>query len=374
MNGMTNQMSSHRSALADLLKAMYGRSQAVYVHLPLLDVVGGWPAAIVFSHLAFWCEKYERPIYKSAPELGDELRMGERTVERAVAHLRKLGILVVTTKRAKGAPTNHYSIDYEKLAGLFGELDPANEAGTDPANEAGTLTEGNTNRRESNPSASDDAGEENASLFTEKESVATSSSAQGSSSAQSSPSSEVVSRARTHANKKLSLGDSRFLELLPALAQAWNANCGRAPKLAGDTVAKGYRPNLLKLVNQLLSENEDPVKAIGYIATAISTVDGYVNGTYGFANATRPNNWYAHYVSGKGKAEQAAPAAAFKVGDKVSWERRPGYKSLGRNVGVIVGFDDRGVPVVKVTVPAPGFRIPELPVGVNLLTKESEDE
>lgn len=347
-------MSSHRSALADLLKAMYGRSQAVYVHLPLLDVVGGWPAAIVFSHLAFWCERYERPIYKSAPELGDELRMGERTVERSVAHLRKLGILVVTTKRAKGAPTNHYSIDYEKLADLFREIDPANEAGTDPANEAGTLTEGNTNRRESKPS----------STFVD---VSASKSTSSTRNEAESPSSLkgvdlAASSARAHANKETSPASQ-----VAAVIEIWNSNCGLARKTRKPT--EKLERQVGAYIRAMKKNGDDPVAVMAFMAAEVAR-EGFYDRKYGLGNLLAGTNWEPRYQAYLESLETGTHSLA--VGQRVSWLSNPSMPFSRRYYGHVSELLEDGAVAIQAEPNQPGLHYNPSRMNPERLTVEDE--
>lgn len=346
------------------------RERGVYLPYDLVAAIGGWTQAVVYKHIAYWFTKMGRPIYKGAPELAGELHLSESTVKRAVAELRKLGLITTEVRQANSAPTNHFRVHYEREAELLsrwrnGRPEPSGQnEPNDQVKMSRTITE-STNReykQQSKPSSTfvDGRGEQSTSSA-RKEPGSPSSLKRFVTADELLSSAPVEPRARTHANNK----DD---ELVGELTEIWNSNRGRLREFR--SVGSKRAKNLKRLIRESREAGADPRVVVRLAAEELSKDNHYLTGKYDLENAIQSGR-IAKFID---DALEPQAGAGLEVGDTVSWERRPGYKSLGRNVGVIVGFDDRGVPVVKVTVPAPGFRIPELPVGVHLLTKESGDE
>jgi hypothetical protein len=349
--------------------AYNNRERGVYLPYDLVAAIGGWTQAVVYKHIAYWFTKMGRPIYKGAPELAEELHLSESTVKRAVAELRRLGLITTEVRQANSAPTNHFRVHYEREAELLSEWrngrpEPSGQnEPNDRVKMSRTITE-STNReyKHLNPSSSDDdRGHASSSL-------------KPSTSKSRADDSSLSENVRVRGNKKLSLSDSRFLELLPALADAWNDNCGRAPKLAGGTVAQGYRKNLLKLVNELFAEDEDPVLGIAYIARTIATIDSYANGTYGFANATRPDNWRSHYDSGKRRFGSSLQPLGhgLSVGQRVSWLSNPNMPFSRRYYGHVSELLEGGAVAIQVEPNQPGLHYNPSNMNPERLTVEDE--
>lgn len=296
-----------------MLRAMYGRIQVAYIHLPVVEVVGGWPQAIVFSHLAFWYERYERPVYKSARELGEELHMGERTVERAIAQLRSLGVLMATVKKAGGAPTNHYSVDYERLADLLAEADSAKVAESDSAKVAESLTEG-TNRRESKPSS-----ETSSDAFQKPET----SSARQAGDAIPSPNGPKAHPPSSAAPP------SQLTELL----EIWNEHRGKLPALRS---LNAKRERLLKrLVRESEAAKLDPREVVKAAALEVANDPHYLQNRYTLENVIQSqSNRLGKLIDA---LLEAPPGEELVVGQLYVWPRDPSRPWAGELLGAFTG-------------------------------------
>src|SRR5690606_8799949 len=117
------------------------RERGVFVPIDRVRAFGGWTPAIVYSQLAYWHQKMRRPIYKTAASLAEELALSERTVARALAKLRKLGVIETSAQKVQNTPTNHIPVNYLRHDQLVlrvrrERMDSANMAESDSVNMA----------------------------------------------------------------------------------------------------------------------------------------------------------------------------------------------------------------------------------------------
>lgn len=98
---------------------------------PLLARELGTPAALVLQQIHYWLSKSKhvragvRWIYNTYSHWAEQFPFSRRTVQRAVARLKELGLVIVERLEACDRnQTNWYSIDYDRLKALYDERVP----------------------------------------------------------------------------------------------------------------------------------------------------------------------------------------------------------------------------------------------------------
>ena len=108
-----------------------GHGPGTFVPFELIGITGDASTAILFSQILYWASKMAgREFYKSVTDWHQETRLSERIIRRIIngdkrsengkPSIRDLGV-EVEVKRANGAPTYHYRVNYRKLAAYLQE-------------------------------------------------------------------------------------------------------------------------------------------------------------------------------------------------------------------------------------------------------------
>lgn len=109
---------SNYTTIRDLLKKMSGQDNTITIPKIYVEFTGDLTAALVLNQIVFWSDKSKRTdgfFYKSYKEWHEETMLTERQVRYAVDKLKKQGIVETKLKKANGAPTLHYKLNFDTL-------------------------------------------------------------------------------------------------------------------------------------------------------------------------------------------------------------------------------------------------------------------
>lgn len=109
---------SNYSALRSVIKNFSGQDNVVTIPKMYIEVTGDLTAALVLNQVVFWSDKSKRTdgfFYKSYKEWLEETTLTERQVRYAVNKLKEKKIVETKLKKANGAPTLHYKLEYDTL-------------------------------------------------------------------------------------------------------------------------------------------------------------------------------------------------------------------------------------------------------------------
>lgn len=110
---------NNQQQIVVLLKELSGQANILTIprfYLSLLD--GDINAALLLNQIVYWSDRSNRTdgfFYKTYDEWERETSLTQYQVARAVKKLKKIGILETKIKRANGAPTVHYKLNFELL-------------------------------------------------------------------------------------------------------------------------------------------------------------------------------------------------------------------------------------------------------------------
>lgn len=136
---------------------------------------------------------------------------------------------------------------------------------------------------------------------------------------------------------------SRILEL----RDAWNANCGKLPKITA------VNPKRERYFRRLIKEAEaagiDPVNAMSVVAATVAQNDYYQQKRYNVEHALSDGKWLKHYETGvaRGLGPQEAIDHGFTEGQLVRWLIDPRFPKQGHNMGIFRGVNERGLAQVE---------------------------
>lgn len=110
-------LSNHKK-IANIIKQMSGQANMITVPRIYIEFTGDLSTAVVLNQIVYWSDKTKRTdgfFYKTYKEWTEEICLTERQVRYAVKKLKEIGFLETELKKANGAPTVHYRLDYDKL-------------------------------------------------------------------------------------------------------------------------------------------------------------------------------------------------------------------------------------------------------------------
>lgn len=111
---MTNQRH-----ITDLIKSLAGQANIIAVPRTFIRLMeGDLSAAVLLSQILYWSDRSKRSdgwFYKTYKEWEEETGLSQYQVQRISDKLKSDGILATTLKRANGAPTLHYRLDFDTL-------------------------------------------------------------------------------------------------------------------------------------------------------------------------------------------------------------------------------------------------------------------
>ncbi|MFD1416838.1 conserved phage C-terminal domain-containing protein [Oceanobacillus jeddahense] len=109
---------SNYSAIREVLNRMSGQYNTFTVPKIYVEFTGDLTTAILLNQIVFLSDKSKRKdgyFYKTYKEWEEEICLTKRQVSYSTQKLKDMGLLETTVKKANGAPTVHYKLDYDKL-------------------------------------------------------------------------------------------------------------------------------------------------------------------------------------------------------------------------------------------------------------------
>ncbi|MFC0525807.1 conserved phage C-terminal domain-containing protein [Pontibacillus salicampi] len=141
---------SNYTAIREVLNRMSGQYNTFTVPKIYVEYTGDLTTAILLNQVVFLSDKSKRSdgfFYKSYQEWEEEICLSERQVRYSVKKLKNMGFLETSIKKANGAPTVHYKLDYDKLLDsilTFCQIPLEQNVGFHSDNMSQTLTETTT--------------------------------------------------------------------------------------------------------------------------------------------------------------------------------------------------------------------------------------
>ena len=109
---------SNYQAIREVLNRMSGQYNTFTVPKIYVEFTGDVTSAILLNQIVFLSDKSKRKdgfFYKTYKEWEEEICLSKRQVSYATNKLKDMGFLETAVKKANGAPTVHYKLDYDKL-------------------------------------------------------------------------------------------------------------------------------------------------------------------------------------------------------------------------------------------------------------------
>mgnify|MGYP001947528800 CR=1 FL=1 len=109
---------SNYNSIRTIVAKFSGQHNVVTVPKIFVKLTGDFTTAILLNQIVFLSDKSKRKdgyFYKSYKEWEEEICLTERQVRRSVKKLKSMNLIETKLKRANGAPTVHYKLDYDKL-------------------------------------------------------------------------------------------------------------------------------------------------------------------------------------------------------------------------------------------------------------------
>ncbi|MGH2319355.1 conserved phage C-terminal domain-containing protein [Planococcus sp. SE5232] len=109
---------SNYKAMRELTKRLSGQENVFTVPRIYVQYTGDLTTAILLNQIVFYSDKSKRTdgfFYKTYDEWEQEICLSKRQVSYSTEKLKALGVVETKIKRANGAPTVHYKLDYDKL-------------------------------------------------------------------------------------------------------------------------------------------------------------------------------------------------------------------------------------------------------------------
>lgn len=110
-------MATLNPLIATLL-TMAGERNTITIPRAFVRFTGSLEAAMMLNQLLYWTPRAARAgdaIYKTDKDWQEELCLARYSVRKARERLEAMGFLTTEVRRAQGAPTVHYQLDYERL-------------------------------------------------------------------------------------------------------------------------------------------------------------------------------------------------------------------------------------------------------------------
>lgn len=109
---------SNYTKIRDIIRRMSGQENVFTVPKIYVEFTGDVTTAILLNQIVFLSDKSKRTdgfFYKTYDEWYEEICLTKRQVSYSVKKLKDMGLVETKLKRANGAPTVHYKLDYDKL-------------------------------------------------------------------------------------------------------------------------------------------------------------------------------------------------------------------------------------------------------------------
>lgn len=115
---------------AYMLRKIAGQTNILTIPRIFIDIAGDHESALFLSQCIYWYDKMGRPFYKTYADWQSELHMTDYALDKARKKLE--GIVITELHRANGAPTLHYSINYDELEKRVSDLSISTNGFVDP--------------------------------------------------------------------------------------------------------------------------------------------------------------------------------------------------------------------------------------------------
>ncbi|OOR18132.1 conserved phage C-terminal domain-containing protein [Bacillus mycoides] len=109
---------SNYNTIRTIISQMSGQENIVVVPKLFVKLTGDLTTAILLNQIVFYSDKSKRKdgfFYKTYKEWEEEICLTERQVRYSTKKLVASGYVETALKKANGAPTVHYKLDYNKL-------------------------------------------------------------------------------------------------------------------------------------------------------------------------------------------------------------------------------------------------------------------
>lgn len=109
---------SNYKAMRELTRRLSGQENVFTVPRIYVQYTGDLTTAILLNQIVFYSDKSSRKdgfFYKTYDEWEREICLTKRQVSYSTEKLKALGVVETKIKKANGAPTVHYKLDYDKL-------------------------------------------------------------------------------------------------------------------------------------------------------------------------------------------------------------------------------------------------------------------
>lgn len=109
---------SNYNTIRTIISQISGQENIVVVPKLFVKLTGDITTAILLNQIVFYSDKSKRTdgfFYKTYKEWEEEICLTERQVRYSTKKLVNEGLVETTLKKANGAPTVHYKLDYNKL-------------------------------------------------------------------------------------------------------------------------------------------------------------------------------------------------------------------------------------------------------------------
>lgn len=107
---------SNQRAIHDLIRSLAGTDNKIVAHRTLCDYMGSLEGGVFLSQLLYWSDKGKDGwFFKSYREWEEEIYLTEYQVKKCAKLCVERGFLETELKKAKGAPTVHYRLDFDKF-------------------------------------------------------------------------------------------------------------------------------------------------------------------------------------------------------------------------------------------------------------------
>lgn len=109
---------SNYQAVRAIISQISGQENTVVIPKLFFKLTGDLTTAVLLNQIVFYSDKSKRTdgfFYKTYKEWEEEICLTERQVRYSTKKLIKEGLVETALKKANGAPTVHYKLDYNKL-------------------------------------------------------------------------------------------------------------------------------------------------------------------------------------------------------------------------------------------------------------------
>ena len=109
---------SNYKQLREVIKRMSGQDNIITIPKIYIEFTGDLTTAALLNQIVFYSDKGKRQdgfFYKSYKDWENETGLTKRQVSYSIKKLKELGFVETKLKKANGAPTIHYKLDYDKM-------------------------------------------------------------------------------------------------------------------------------------------------------------------------------------------------------------------------------------------------------------------